>query len=420
MRRSAVRIRASAPYDFRTLKALRPAVKGFIRHLADPWFERNRTKIRRSRHATGLVAQKVFPTSTLWYDLRLIFRPRLSVARAAKSFFRGRFVKRRSYVLLPMLISVGLLLGGCSSTGTSSLNTRTYDASKPQTFLAGAEVEQAKSLAMGSATTKGWKIVDSSGDRLVVTRPLSSTAAQSIAGEPVSAATVEVKSEFFKRQNGVDVVVDATMIANKGKKSQRRIDFTDSYKDDLNRSLKSLQRAWSENRWRVASATPPLATKTTYPQDDTSGGPTQTADAAPTVDTGSAYVTDQDTRTATATAAPAPAMAGTAAVAASTATSGAAPVEDRYGATSPPPVSSAAANAPASPSENMVVLNRQGQQGVWTYYAEHYAKIRGCQISDNGAVLQEKTSEYEVHRVYCEDEKTFLVKCNAGTCRGLE
>lgn len=327
-------------------------------------------------------------------------------------------MKRRSFVLLPMLISVGLLLGGCSTTGTSSLNTNTntYDANKPQTFLAGADVEQAKSLAMGSAATKGWKIIDSSDDKLVVTRPLSAAAAQSIAGESVSAATVEVKSEFFQRQNGVDVVVDATMIANTGEKPQKRIDFTDSYKDDLNRSLNSLQRTWNENRWRVASATPPLATKTTDPQDDTTGGAAQTADAAQTVDTSSAYVTDQGAQTTTA----APAAAETAAVAASTAPSGAAPVEERYGATRPPPASNTAATAPASPAENMMVLNRQGQQGVWTYYAEHYAKIRGCQISNTGAVLQEKTAEYEVHRVYCEDEKTFLVKCNAGTCRGLE
>jgi len=305
-----------------------------------------------------------------------------------------------------MLVIVGTLLGGCSS-GSSMLR---YDSNKPQTFLAGAEVEQAKSLAMGSAVTKGWHIVDSSGDKLVVRRPLSAAAAQSVTGAPVSTAAVEVTSGFFKRQNGVDVVVGAKMIANEGSKSQRKIDFTNNYKDDLNRSLDSLQQAWNENRWRVSSAAPPLQTKVADPESVGSESAPAAADTPQTTGSGSADLADQRVQT-TAAATPV-------AVATSTAASGAAPVEDRYAATTPP---SRATTAPASPAENMMALNRQqGEQGVWTYYAEHYAKIRGCEVSDAGAVLQEKTPEHEVHRVYCEDEKTFLVKCNAGTCRGLE
>jgi hypothetical protein len=97
---------------------------------------------------------------------------------------------------------------------------------------------------------------------------------------------------------------------------------------------------------------------------------------------------------------------------------GPAPVEDRYAAATPPPVSTSA--APASPADSMLVLNRQAEPGVWAYYAEHYAKIRGCELSDDGAVLEQRQPEYEVHRVYCEGGQTFLVKCNAGACRGLE
>lgn len=317
-------------------------------------------------------------------------------------------MNRRFFILLSMLVSVGTLLGGCSS-GSSMLR---YDSNKPQTFLAGAEVEQAKSLAMGSAVTKGWNIADSSDDRLVVRRPLSAAAAQSITGEPVSTAAVEVTSRFFKRQDGVDVVVGAKMIANEGSKSQRKIDFTDNYKDDLNRSLNSLQRAWSENRWRIASATPPSPTKVADPESVGTESAPATADTTQTSDSGSAYLADQSVQTT--------AAAPSVSVAASTAASGTAPIEDRYAATTPSPISSTTATTPANPAENMMALNRQGEQGVWTYYAEHYAKIRGCEVSDAGAVLQEKTPEHEVHRVYCEDEKTFLVKCNAGTCRGLE
>jgi hypothetical protein len=68
----------------------------------------------------------------------------------------------------------------------------------------------------------------------------------------------------------------------------------------------------------------------------------------------------------------------------------------------------------------MLALNRQTEPGIWAYYAEHYAKIRGCEVSGKGAVLEQKLPEYELHRVYCENGATFLVKCNAGTCRGME
>ncbi len=182
-------------------------------------------------------------------------------------------MKRRLFFVLPMLVSIGWLLGGCSSTGSPLLS---YDPNKPQTLLPGAEVEQAKSLAMGSAVTKGWQVIESSDNRLVVKRPLDTASAQSATGEPVSAASVEVRSDFFKRQDGVNVVVGATLVANKGSKEEKRIDFTETYRDDLNRSLTSLRRAWDENRWRVTSSTPPIQPKQALPEDEDIAG---TADA---------------------------------------------------------------------------------------------------------------------------------------------
>lgn len=319
-------------------------------------------------------------------------------------------MKRRFFFILPMLVGIGWLAGGCSSTGTTLLS---YDANKPQTFLPAAEVEQAKSLAMGSAVTKGWKVVESSDNRLVVTRPLDASAAQSVTGEPVSTASIEVKSEFFKRENGVDVVVGASLIANKGSKAQKKLDFTDSYKDDLNRSLNSLRRAWDENRWRVASATPPLPTKVAVPEDEGGGATTSGIDDVRVADSG-AEPTPGDGAGLVTAALSSPAAAP---VAASTAAA-VAPVEDRTAGSTPPPVT--ASTAPVSPANNMLTLNRQTEPGVWAYYAEHYAKIRGCELSGNGAVLEQKLPEYEIHRVYCDNEKAFLVKCNAGTCRGME
>jgi hypothetical protein len=68
----------------------------------------------------------------------------------------------------------------------------------------------------------------------------------------------------------------------------------------------------------------------------------------------------------------------------------------------------------------MLALNRAAEPGVWAYYAEHYARIRGCEVSASGAALEEKQPEYEIHRVYCNDGQSFRVKCNAGTCGGLQ
>jgi hypothetical protein len=67
----------------------------------------------------------------------------------------------------------------------------------------------------------------------------------------------------------------------------------------------------------------------------------------------------------------------------------------------------------------MMALNQPAPTGVWAYYAEHYARVRGCTIAGEGAVLVEKQPDYEMHRVYCEGGQTFLVRCNAGVCRGM-
>lgn len=319
-------------------------------------------------------------------------------------------MNRRFFFVRPMLFGIALLIGGCSSTGSP---VPSYDPDKPQTFLPGAEVEQAKSLAMGSAVTKGWKVVESSDNRLVVNRPLDSASAQSVTGEPVSTALVEVKSEFFKRQDGTNVVVGASLITNKGSEAERTIDFTDSYRDDLNRSLGSLRRTWDDNRWRVASATPPLPTEVPVPEDEVSASGAPGVNDVRVVDSGA----QADSGYGSGFAPAAPPSPPPVPVAASTAAA-VAPVEDRGAGTTPSPM--VASPAPASPGGNMLTLNRQTEPGVWTYYAEHYAKIRGCELSGNGAVLEQKLPEYELHRVYCENGKTFLVKCNAGTCRGME
>jgi hypothetical protein len=68
----------------------------------------------------------------------------------------------------------------------------------------------------------------------------------------------------------------------------------------------------------------------------------------------------------------------------------------------------------------MLTLNQSGGTGTWAYYAEQYARLRGCDVADGGAVLIESRSDSEIHKVPCAGSDSFLVKCQSGVCRGLE
>ncbi|WP_165741921.1 hypothetical protein [Candidatus Thiosymbion oneisti] len=246
-------------------------------------------------------------------------------------------MSRRCFYPLPVLVAVVMFVSGCGTTKLPDLVD--LRGNRPWVFLADAEVQQAKSLAMGSAVTKGWKIADASGDKLLVRRPLSTTTAMAIAGEPVSTAAVEVKTDFNQRRAGVDVVVAATMVADKitakGQKSVLRIDVTDSYRNELDLSLNALRRSWEENRWRIAAAMRPLPTKDVVSKgedtEDTfgaiAGRETDTAAASPPEKTAAAPIAASSTDDRAMTAA-VPSTRGQAA-----------PVEDRA-LSAPPPITS--------------------------------------------------------------------------------
>lgn len=72
------------------------------------------------------------------------------------------------------------------------------------------------------------------------------------------------------------------------------------------------------------------------------------------------------------------------------------------------------------PDQNMLTLNQSGSAGTWAYYAEQYARLRGCDVTDQGAILVESRSDSEIHKVPCYSADSFLVKCQNGVCRGLE
>ena len=182
-------------------------------------------------------------------------------------------MNRRCFYPLPVLTVIAMFISGCGTTKLPDLVD--LRGNRPWIFLASAEVRQAKSLAMGTAVTKGWKIVDAVGDKLLVRRSLSTTTAEAIVGKPVATAAVEVKTDFDQRRAGVDVIVDAAMVADKltdkGEKSVVRVNVTESYKEALNRSLNALRKSWERNRWRIAVAILPLPTKGTVSKDEDGG-----------------------------------------------------------------------------------------------------------------------------------------------------
>lgn len=195
-------------------------------------------------------------------------------------------MKRHFFHLLPALICVAMLVGGCGTTGLRGPTG--LDWSKPWTLLPSADVEQAKSVAMGSAVTKGWKIADASGKRLLVKRPLGTAEAEAVVGEPISTPLVEVRTDFRKRRGGVAVSAAAAVVGDKttkkGKKAAVRVDVTESYQDGLNLSLGALRRSWEEHHRRAtaAAAWPAKDTKdATSKEEGTEDPPPATATPSP-------------------------------------------------------------------------------------------------------------------------------------------
>ena len=68
----------------------------------------------------------------------------------------------------------------------------------------------------------------------------------------------------------------------------------------------------------------------------------------------------------------------------------------------------------------MLTLSPPGRTGVWAYYAEQYARLRGCEIDETGAQLIENRADGEVHKVSCVGSASYLLRCQNGVCRGLE
>jgi hypothetical protein len=269
---------------------------------------------------------------------------------------------------------------------------------------------------MGSAVTKGWEVVDTSDDRLLIRHSLDNAAAEAAVEGPVSSASVEVTTDFSQRQDGVDVAVGAALIADIAGEGKETLDFTDGYKEELERSLSSLRESWEKSRWRIATATPPLPSKNSVAVHDSAENlnPAEQAWREAVLGTGGAQgqegsASEQEASVATGPSEPVPSYG-----------EAAAPIEDRGAPTAAVPRPAEAAAATAGPDENMLVLNDAPNPGVWSYYAEQFARTQGCEIPGRGAQLEERQPEYEIHRIDCENGMTVRVKCNAGTCLGIQ
>lgn len=154
-----------------------------------------------------------------------------------------------------------LLVAGCATTGPAKVPMVTYDPSKPHTLLPGGNMENARSVAMGAAVSKGWKIVDSSGNQLLLQRTLDATPDPQSTGVQVPGTKpplIQVQAGFFPRPNGVEVTVGADLITNRGTNEEQKRNFTEAYKKDLMHSLASLKKAWAATAPQVANAMPPL------------------------------------------------------------------------------------------------------------------------------------------------------------------
>ena len=69
-----------------------------------------------------------------------------------------------------LMLGVVWLLSGCAGNQTVS---EAFDSgNRQQLVIVGAKLNDVKGLAMGSARSKGWSIVKSTDDLLVMQRPL--------------------------------------------------------------------------------------------------------------------------------------------------------------------------------------------------------------------------------------------------------
>lgn len=340
---------------------------------------------------------------------------------------------RRALGILPMIAALSLsLITGCATAPTSAVGTSAL-GNQPQTLLAGAQLDQARSVAMASARSKGWTIIAEDQGSLVLEREIPRSAPQAVAlgATPHGPAPrMRVRTDLVQENDGTYVGLRAFVIIDPNTETERQLEFTDDYQDDLAVSLSSLQSAWLATGHRLASPAPvPEAPVAPVSEDVLVGDTTDTR-----AEEGPASAHDQLAENAAAPAIedapppedvpwreqnaswPAPDFASSAPEVEETTahSSEATPRADRS--------SSFSASGPrtqSSPPNQMLVLDAGARTGIWAYYAERFAQTNGCSITERGAVLLQKTPAFELHEVECANRSNLLVKCQGGLCGGI-
>ena len=344
-----------------------------------------------------------------------------------------------------LALSVVWLLTGCA--GNQTLSEGGDSGNRQQLVIAGAKRSDVKGLAMGAARAKGWSIVKSTDDLLVMQRPLDpaapATAALGVTNSSVP-PVIEVTSNFREESGGTNVSLGAVLITQPpGASTPKRTDYTVQYRDALNQSLQSLRANWTANRQRVANAIPPLAGN---PEPAPANGASAAGSARPATQAWGEPAAEAPTTRPNPPAPPpaaptpeplarptAPEATQESAVmpplsqsrsALPTANLALAPVVDgssTLAGRSPAPIDGSDQRPePVEPPQNtMLALNQGGGTGAWAYYAEQYARLRGCKVASGGTQLIESRSDGEIHKVSCVGSASYLLKCESGVCREL-
>ncbi|PQJ97262.1 hypothetical protein [Chromatium okenii] len=170
--------------------------------------------------------------------------------------------------LLAVICGLALLGANLSGCAGNAKNVRTDEIAAeamnleafPQIVLSNAPRVEAKSVAMGAARSKGWIISRSTEDRFIVQRQLDANALADLAADAKfkPGTVLEITSYFVEQAGGTKVATKAELVAPAvSDKPAQRTDYTENLHDALTESLSSLRESWSENRSRLARATPP-------------------------------------------------------------------------------------------------------------------------------------------------------------------
>jgi len=378
-------------------------------------------------------------------------------------------------IRIPFLLLLALTVVGCASVGGGSVPGEAKVSignisNLPQVALPGASMQDARSVAMAAARTRGWDIVAADANQLLLERPLPPELPQAQAlGSALAPPRMQVETNIAERGDGSIVALRAFVLTNPGTPEEKRLDYTSEYENQLLISLSSLSSAWIAARDKLRAEVPVLAEREGGGDTEADTG-ADLGDVAQTVSADGAAAADASTTaqeapaatprvaaapTATRSAAPSssappPAIRSTTTQSVTTgpvttqprsaqpatsagAASGSALVAPTIEAPrSPTTAAEAAAPAPRTPApvaptvaadsgapNAMLALNQGSRKGLWAYYAEDFARLRGCALGDRGAMLLQETNGFEIHEVQCVGSSNLLVKCRGGVCEPM-